>query len=99
MVVGKENLQFIHYILDAWRLGQHPVRDPGILFDETGYPHPRVHQTLEPVYDLAVGNQYRTNLDRPVSVSGRKASGFKVDDDGGVVSHDESLLDIAGIFR
>ena len=52
-------------------LSGHPVRDPSIIFDEAGYLHFRIHQTLEPPHNLVVGYQYRTHPNRPISISGR----------------------------
>ena len=77
--VGKRQ-RLAHHLANRGGRAHHRVGDAGKRLDIARDRHPRVHQALVPIHDLATANHHHRDLGRPRPVGRRQAGGFEIDD-------------------
>ncbi len=87
LVVSNKALKFSHRLRYTRSSGEHFITYSGVVFNKSRNTFTWIHEALKAIDDLIVAYKNGTHFDCSLSQIGGKASGFKVYNNDGIISH------------
>ena len=80
-MVTEKSRERAHHVLTRRSVGEHVVRNSGVIGNEVADRKARVHERLEALGEFTLADQNGADFDRAIAEIGRQAGGFEIEHD------------------